>query len=128
MMQKRYIIGGVLVIAAIAALVYFGFQYGTIYYYTIAELRENTIELTGEEIRVTGRVAENSMEWDGGNLTLRFTLVDEEESLPIVYHDVMPDNFQEGRDIVVDGIYYEDGVFIADEILTKCPSKYVPRE
>ncbi len=128
MIRKRYIIGGVLVVAAIAALIYLGFLYGTIYYYTVAELKANAINLTGEEIRVAGKVADNSMEWDGGNLTLRFTLVDEEEDLPVVYHDVIPDNFQEGRDVVLDGIYYEDGVFIADEILTQCPSKYVPRK
>ena len=128
MTRKRYIIGGIIVIAAIAALVYFGFQYGTIYYYTVAELKENVTELIGEEIRVAGKVEENSIDWDGGNFTLTFTLIDEEENLPIVYYDVIPDNFQEGRDVVVDGIYYENGIFIADEILTKCPSKYVPRE
>jgi cytochrome c-type biogenesis protein CcmE len=40
----------------------------------------------------------------------------------------LPDTFQEGRDVVVDGRYGRDGVFEASTVLTKCGSRYEAAE
>lgn len=127
-MQKKFIIGGILIVAALASLLYTGFREGAVYYYTIAELKENSSSLTGKDIRVAGNVADGSIEWEAESLTLRFTMSDEEDSLPVVYKGIIPDNFEGGREVVVYGKYDQDGIFSADSILTKCPSKYVPQE
>ncbi|UCG82757.1 MAG: cytochrome c maturation protein CcmE [Dehalococcoidia bacterium] len=127
-MQKKYYIGGLLIVAALASLLYTGFREGAVYYYTIGELMENSSSLMGKDIRVAGNVADTSIEWDAESLTLRFTMFDEEESLPVVYSGIVPDNFDEGREVVVGGKYDQDGIFSADSILTKCPSKYAPQE
>ena len=127
-MQKKFIIGGILIVAALASLLYTGFREGAVYYYTIAELKGNSSSLIGKDIRVAGNVAAGSIEWEAGSLTLRFTMSDEEDSLPVVYEGIIPDNFEVGREVVVYGKYDRDGIFSADSILTKCPSKYVPQE
>ena len=46
----------------------------------------------------------------------------------VVYKGTVPELFQPGRDVVVDG-RLRNGVFIAvpDTLVTKCPSKYAPK-
>ena len=127
MLQKRFIVGGVLVLAAVGALLYTGFKEGTVYYYTIQELKDGASTLVDEEIRVTGQVVDGSLNWEEDNLTVRFTITDEGETLPVVYDGVAPDNLLEGREVVVNGTYERSGIFLANSILTKCPSKYEPQ-
>ena len=54
-----------------------------------------------------------------------FTLRDEVtgETLPVRYHGMKPDQFDEAHHIVAVG-KCQDGVFRADKLLIKCPSKY----
>jgi len=62
---------------------------------------------------------------------LRFTLRDVEGTATarVVYRGSVPDLFRTGRDIVVDG-RLRGGVFVAvpNTLVTKCPSKYVPKK
>ena len=48
---------------------------------------------------------------------------DEGGSLPVEYGGVKPGNFEEAVQIVAVG-RYESGVFHAEQLLVKCPSKY----
>jgi cytochrome c-type biogenesis protein CcmE len=61
---------------------------------------------------------------------LRFRLRDREggASVPVVYRGSVPDLFRVGREVVVDG-KLRNGVFVAvpDTLVTKCPSKYTPK-
>lgn len=59
---------------------------------------------------------------------VRFTVEDQTDpskKVSILYRGVVPDTFQDGREIVVTG-QMQDGVFVAkrDTLLTKCPSKF----
>ena len=47
----------------------------------------------------------------------------------VVYHGSVPDLFKVGRHVIVDG-RLRNGVFVAkrDSMVTKCPSKYVPKK
>ena len=128
MLRKKYIIGAVLLLVAVGFLLYTGFREGTVYYYTISELKEKAELLADKEIRIAGQVADGSIEWEADTFTMRFTLLEEGESLPVIFHGVAPDNLQEGREAVVGGKYDAGGFFLADNILTKCPSKYAPKE
>ena len=49
-------------------------------------------------------------------------------TVTVVYKGTVPDLFQPGRDIVVDG-RLRNGVFVAvpNTLVTKCPSKYAPK-
>jgi cytochrome c-type biogenesis protein CcmE len=56
---------------------------------------------------------------------LHFTLRDVQgtTTVPVVYRGSVPDLFRTGRDVSVEGSL-QDGVFVADKLVTKCPSKY----
>jgi cytochrome c-type biogenesis protein CcmE len=62
-----------------------------------------------------------------GERVVRFRLRDVEgtASVPVRYAGTVPDQFQLGRDVHVEG-KLRDGVFVADRMVTKCPSKYAP--
>jgi len=135
-MQKRrwsYIIGGLMALTALAFLLFSVFQSYSTYYYTISELKDRGQSIHGERIRVAGEVAEGSTEYDVEKRILTFTITDgeiadEEESLPVVYEGIRPSNFDDGVEVVVEGSYGPTGVFNADQIIAKCPSKYEPVE
>jgi len=62
---------------------------------------------------------------------LAFTVVDKEDPTQRVrvrYHGAVPDQFKDGREVVVTGSV-KDGVFVAkaDSLVTLCPSKFSDR-
>ncbi len=126
--KKRFLIGGIIVFLAIGYLGFMGFQSSATYYYTASELIEHESSIYGENVRVNGQVAPGSVEQEAQGTILRFTIVDVEgeESLPVVYQGVVPDTFKVGNEIVIEGHLNSDGIFPANTILTKCPSRYVP--
>ena len=124
--RKRFLIGGVITAAAIGYLGFVGLQGSTAYYYKVGELLDQGSSAYGESVRVNGRVAPGSVERESSGLVLKFTVVDAEKSLPVVYRGAVPDAFKEDLDVVVEGHLDSTGVFQAGNILTKCPSKYEP--
>ncbi len=127
--KKRFLIGGIIVFLAIGYLGFMGFQSSATYYYTVSELMEQGGSIYGENVQVNGQVTPGSVEQEPGSLILRFSISEDgEESLPVVYHGVVPDTFKVGSDVVVEGHLNSAGIFQANTILTKCPSKYVPEE
>ncbi len=128
--KKRFLFGGIIIVIAIGFLGYMGFQSSATYYYTVSELTEQGNSIYGEQVRVNGQVVPGSVEQEPGGFTLRFTIVDieGEESLPVVFQGVAPDSFKEDAEVIAEGQLNPDGVFQANTILAKCPSKYVPEE
>jgi cytochrome c-type biogenesis protein CcmE len=129
-MKKRrwsYIIGGFVALTALAFLLFNVWQHSD-YYLEIPELKEKGESIYGERAQVRGNVAEGSITDDVEKRVLTFTITGEGESLAVVYEGVRPSNFDEGVEVVVEGSYGPTGVFDADQIITKCPSKYEPVE
>jgi cytochrome c-type biogenesis protein CcmE len=65
----------------------------------------------------------------GSGLHFRLRDVKGTATVPVVYKGSVPDLFRPGRDIVVEG-RFQNGVFVATPgtMVTKCPSKYVPKQ
>jgi len=124
--KKRFLIGGIIVFLALGYLGYAGFEGSATYYYTVSELMEQGGSIYGENVRVNGQVAPGSVEQESGGLIMRFTIIDGEASLPVVYQGVVPDAFKVGNEVVVEGHLDSDSIFQTNTILVKCPSKYVP--
>ena len=80
----------------------------------------------GTTLRIAGRVAEESMEWDADTRSLHFVLEDvtTDGSIEVRYSGLLPDMFAEGRDVLVEGPYHGEDSFEATQVLTSCPSKY----
>lgn len=128
--KKKFIIGGVLVIAAIIYLGYFVISNSATYYYTVSELTEKGDSITDENVRVNGEVLIGSVERELTGRILKFTIIDfdGEETVPVVYKGVVSDTFAEGGNVVAEGYLDSDGVFQAHTLLHKCPSKYIPEK
>lgn len=126
--KRKFLIGGGLMMLAVAALLFNGLRGSTMYWYTPAELKAQGAATYDKTVRVAGKVDVGSVQQENAGLVTRFTVTYQEESLPIYYKGVLPSGFKEDIDVTIDGKLSSSGVFQATQILTKCPSKYVPEQ
>ena len=78
--------------------------------------------------RIGGLVQEGTLKRDPDGLTVRFTVTDTAESIPVVFKGILPDLFKEGRGCVAQGKLSSEGVFQADQVLAKHDENYMPPE
>ena len=112
----------------LAFLGYRAFSESVPYYYTVSELLSQGNSIHLENVRVNGVVSPGSVEQETDTLNTTFTLTDGEEQLQVNYHGILPQTFEEGKEIIIEGRYNPNGTFEASAILTKCPSKYTAPE
>jgi cytochrome c-type biogenesis protein CcmE len=124
--NRKFLFVGTVVVIALGFLAYLGASQFATYYITVSEYAEQADTLAGERIRVAGQVLDDTVDWDAKEFALSFTLVDGQASLPVVYHGVVPDTFDAANEVVVEGSADPQGLFVADKLITKCPSKYEP--
>ena len=88
-------------------------------------LRPSQLAGHGERVSVAGKVVGQPTGSARGANGLHFDLRDVAgtATVPVVYRGSVPDLFRTGRDVSVEG-KLQDGVFVADKLVTKCPSKY----
>ena len=79
-----------------------------------------------ERVRVVGWVQEGSMHEAENELVTDFVMRNETATMgqPMRYRGVLPDLFREGQNVTAAGRLGDDDIFHADELMTKCPSKY----
>jgi cytochrome c-type biogenesis protein CcmE len=79
----------------------------------------------GRSYQLTGKVANGSVQHDGGALLFRVRDRNGSASVPVRYTGAVPDPFREGREVIVD-VRKQGGVFVGqkDSLVTKCPSKF----
>ena len=82
----------------------------------------------GRTFRIGGLVENGSLKRDIDGLTIRFTVTDTANTIPVVYKGILPDLFKEGRGCVAQGKVGSDGVFYADQIMAKHDENYMPPE
>ena len=117
-----FIVAGVLIAGAVLYLVLANTRSSAEYYMTMSELQHCTTCVT-QTVRVAGEVEASSIQRNSQTQELRFTMTDGELALPVVYSGIVPDAFNAGLTVVVEG-HMEQGVFQAKNLLVKCPSKF----
>ncbi len=147
--RGKFLIGGLLIVAAVIYLIASSTQASAQYYLTIDELVAKGDSVQDRDIKISGAVDGETIEYDAQSLTLHFTVVnvpadlDEIEQagglaevlhvavmdetatrLPIVYEGPMPDLLRHEAQAIVTGRMGPDGVFYAEELLLKCPTRY----
>lgn len=122
--KLKFLIGGLLILGAIAYVTISSFQSNAIYYLTLKELNAQRSAIINQPVRVNAPLDKSSIQFDDKSLTLKFNLKEDNLTLPVVYKGVKPDTFEQGESVVAEGKLGTDGVFIASTILVKCPSKY----
>ena len=129
--RKKFLIGGIIILIAIGSLSFMAFRGAATYYYTVGEVLAQESTLSGQNIRVAGQVAVDSVVQESTSNNLSFVMLDTTESsqsLAIRYKGAVPDAFKAGNDAVVEGRLSSPGVFEAKQIIVKCPSKYEPKQ
>lgn len=124
--SRRFIIGGVIILAALSYLVYTGMQQAIVYFVTPSELKGQAKASKEKFLRMGGMVVQGSLQKDLQNLTYRFQITDGGTSIPVFFRGVPPDLFSEGKGAVVEGRMGEDGVFMATTIMAKHAEEYSP--
>ncbi len=94
------------------------------YYYSVDDFAATGQAVQEHSLRLAGRVKPGSVTRDLDNAMLQFTLAGAKAELPVQYTGVVPDNFVEDREVVVEGRLAPAGVFQADTLMTRCESKY----
>jgi len=147
----KFIIGGSVIVAAIIYLIVSSLSANVQYFLTVEEVlnKQSAGELIGRNVRASGAVLGDSIQYNMDTLELSFTIVHvpgdnlllEEEGglaralhnavmdpnrprLDVIYYGPIPDLLKNEAQAIITGEVLASGVFEADEILLKCPTKY----
>ena len=153
MQRSKFIVGGLMILAAVVYLIVSSTQASAEYFMTIEEVNQQSTEIVGKSLRISGAVIGETISYDPDNLTVSFDVAhvtgdnDEIEAnggLAKVLHDAVrdavrnpeltrltvsytgpiPDLLQDEAQAIMTGYLDSDGIFYADELLLKCPTKY----
>lgn len=145
----KFILGGLLVVAAVVYLIVSSTQASAQYFLTVHELAAKGDDVVGRSVRISGAVIGDTIQYDSKNLILTFTVADipgdnsvieaqgglavvlhqavsdpTRQRVTVVYNGPMPDLLRDEAQAIVTGKMGEDGIFYAEELLLKCPTKY----
>ena len=122
--STRLAIGSAIVLSVIAYTTYLGASSSWQYYLTVDECITDAAELTNERIRVTGKIAADSLRAAEDRIGATFLLEGTHGNLSVNCSGQLPDNLAEGRQVVVEGRLQDAHHIVADKVLTRCASKY----
>lgn len=122
--KTKFGIGIAIIVITLSSLAWIGAKESKTYYHTVAELPTlNSTEMR-QRIRVGGDVAAGSIQHMPGRVD--FTLKEADKTLHVSYvgSDPLPDTFKDGAQALVEGRAMPDGRFVAEQVQSKCASKY----
>ena len=147
--RMKFIVGGVLILAAVIYLIFSATKANAEYFMTVDELKAKSTSMAGEDVRVFGAVVGDTIQYDAKTLALAFDVAqvpgDQKEvdaegglaavlhaavidpnraRLQIIYNGPQPDLLKNEAQAIMTGHLDSNGVFHADELLLKCPTKY----
>ena len=122
-MKKSYVIGGIVIVLAMAMAMY-SFKSTLTSYVSVSEAKASK-----RPVQVAGIVVEGTDRYDLKNNNLLFTLrEDGGDEIKVEYDGPRPGSFDNVNKVVAIGKYEpEEKVFLAKELLVKCPTKYEGR-
>lgn len=123
--RRKFVVGGAVVVAVVIALVVWAMNRpgATPFYYTPTELLAARSE--SEVVRVSGKVVDGSIERDG--VTSTFLVSDDASEVKVTTDQPLPDTLKDGSEVVALGqlqVRWPGNVFVASQVLAKCPSKF----
>jgi cytochrome c-type biogenesis protein CcmE len=113
---------GVIVALGVIVVVYLVSTQGA-YYRQVSDL---TGQYNGKNVKVGGKVLAGSIKRDASGVHFAISdLTGKSAQVNVLYSGQMPNTFASGVDVVVIGKYASsDALIKADQLQTKCPSKY----
>lgn len=139
----KFLVGGLLILGAVAYLIASGMTAGARYYITVDDL-VGSADYAGKTVRVAGVVLGDTIQYDSENLILNFTVANvpmDYDNLAEALHDaainpgatripvhleneVKPDLLRHEAQAIMTGTLGDDGVFYATELNLKCPTRF----
>jgi cytochrome c-type biogenesis protein CcmE len=120
----KLIIGIVVIGGGIGYFMYQAMQSSWSYYYSVDEFATGGEAVKNSSLRLAGKVKAGTVSRDMSKMELAFVLEGTNNELPIKYTGVVPDNFAEEIEVVVEGRLEPSGTFNAEMLMTRCESKY----
>lgn len=127
-MKKRYLFGGCILVLVVGYLLFLSLGNSVSYYLSVSEFVDKGEQFYDMQVRVAGKIVEDSIDWSAKDLELRFTITEGGKTLLVIYNGTKPSGFKAGSDILIEGKYDSGKIFRASQLLMKCPSKYEPLE
>ncbi|HEX6269470.1 MAG TPA: cytochrome c maturation protein CcmE [Anaerolineales bacterium] len=146
---NKFVIGGILILGAVVFLIWTSTAANAEYFLTIDELNAKRSDVVDKNLRVSGAVIGDSIQYDAQNLTLSFEVahvpgdtadIETEGGLAealhlavmdpsrarikVVYVGPKPDLLRNEAQAIMTGHLGQDGIFYAEELLLKCPTRY----
>jgi cytochrome c-type biogenesis protein CcmE len=147
--RSKFIIGGLLILAAVSYLIYTATQANAEYFMTVNELKSKGNTLVGRNLRISGAVIGNTIQFDPKTMELTFDIAHvpgddttiqadgglaavlhtavtdpSRPRMSVVYNGPKPDLLRDEAQAIITGHLGADGIFYADDLLLKCPTKY----
>lgn len=121
--QRRFAIGGLVIIAAIAYLIVNSFNAAVASVVSPQQLIERGAGIYGQTIRLQGKVVGNDS-LNKSTLTYSFRVSDGHDAVLVNYASDLPGGFKPGAAVEAQGTF-NGRVFTASSLTAKCPTKYV---
>lgn len=122
--STKLILACLVVAGTTAYMAYLGAAQSWQYYLTSDECLADLDGFAGKRLRVSGKMAEGTLQRTHGSGHLTFDLQGTDRVLPVVCTGTAPDNLAEGIEVVVEGRLDANGTLRGDRLLTKCAGKY----
>ncbi len=124
--RRRLLAVATLLIAGgvMAYLAFGGIGENLVYSWSPTELREAGPRAVGATVRLGGLVEPGSIKRQEDGLTMRFTVTDGKQSVPVVAQTVPPAMVREGIGVVVEGTMSHDGHFETSRLMVKHDNEY----
>ena len=147
--RLKFIIGGLLILTAVVYLIFSSTKANAEFFMTVDELQAQRTDMLGRNLRISGAVVGSTIQFNPGTQILAFDIanvpgdnatIEAQGGLAKVLHEAVvdparkrltinysgpkPDLMRDEAQAIITGHLGEDGVFQADELLLKCPTKY----
>jgi cytochrome c-type biogenesis protein CcmE len=121
-----FILVGLVVLGLATTLVLKALESNLSYFFSPTEVVQHKAP-ENHVFRLGGLVESGSVQ-RGEELTVRFVVTDNANSINVAYTGILPDLFKEGQGVIAQGRMGPSGEFIADEVLAKHDENYMPPE
>lgn len=123
--KQRFILGSSIIVVLVYILFASPLSGISSNQYDVSDAIASQDELVDKVLIVNGSMVVGTDNWDGINRTLTFKMTDGKETIDVIYTGDKPDippDYEEIQ-VIATGKFNND-VFEAFKLLTKCPSKY----
>jgi len=149
MQRNKFLLGGLLILAAVVYLIFSSTKANAEFFMTVDEVNAQGQSIVGKNLRLSGAVVGDTIQYDANTLTLSFDVahvpgdnadIEAQGGLAEVLHAAVtdpararvkvvyigpkPDLLRDEAQAIMTGHMGADGVFYADELLLKCPTRY----